>query len=41
MNFEFMPELGHRWGYPAVLILMSVVTLLILGWFRRRGWLKR
>jgi magnesium transporter len=41
MNFEFMPELRHRWGYPAVLALMAMVTLLILVWFRRRGWLKR
>jgi magnesium transporter len=41
MNFAFMPELRQRWGYPAVLGLMAVVTLLILGWFRRRGWLKR
>jgi magnesium transporter len=41
MNFEFMPELRQRWGYPAVLALMGVVTLLILAWFRRRGWLKR
>ena len=41
MNFEFMPELRHRWGYPGVLVLMAVVTLLIHGWFRRRGWLRR
>jgi magnesium transporter len=40
MNFEFMPELGQRWGYPAVLIGMLGVTLAIYLWFRRRGWLR-
>jgi magnesium transporter len=41
MNFEFMPELRERWGYPGVLGFMAVVTLLIYRWFHRRGWLKR
>jgi magnesium transporter len=29
MNFAFMPELRHRWGYPGVLAMMGLVTLLI------------
>jgi magnesium transporter len=40
MNFEFMPELRQRWGYPAVMIGLGVVTLVIYVWFRRRGWLR-
>ncbi len=40
MNFQFMPELRHRWGYPGVLLLMAVVTFVIFIWFRRRGWLR-
>ena len=40
MNFTFMPELRHRWGYPAVIVAMGVVTLVIYLWFRRRGWLR-
>jgi magnesium transporter len=40
MNFDFMPELRHRWGYPAIMVAMGVVTLLIYIWFRRRGWLR-
>jgi magnesium transporter len=40
MNFEFMPELRERWGYPAALAGMGVVTLIIYRWFRGRGWLK-
>ena len=39
MNFERMPELRSPWGYPAVWLVMLVVTLGILAWFRRRGWL--
>ncbi|MGH7526562.1 MAG: CorA family divalent cation transporter [Gemmatimonadales bacterium] len=41
MNFDFMPELRQSWGYPAVLLGMGVVTLVIYLWFRRRGWLRR
>jgi magnesium transporter len=40
MNFEFMPELRSRWGYPAVLIAMALVSLAIYYWFRRRGWMR-
>jgi magnesium transporter len=41
MNFVHMPELAKRWGYPAVLVLMALVCLVIFIWFRRRGWLRR
>jgi magnesium transporter len=41
MNFEYMPELRQRWGYPAVLLFMALVSLLIYRWFRRQGWLGR
>ena len=40
MNFQFMPELRARWGYPAILAGMGVVTLVIYFWFHRRGWLR-
>jgi magnesium transporter len=39
MNFEHMPELPHRFGYVAVWAVMTLVSLLIWGWFRRRGWM--
>jgi len=39
MNFDWMPELRHRLGYPAVLGLMALVCIVIAVWFRRRGWL--
>jgi magnesium transporter len=39
MNFAYMPELAWRWGYPAVLVLMLIVGVLLVVLFRRRGWL--
>jgi magnesium transporter len=39
MNFEFMPELQSRWGYPAVILVMIVVTSVIYFWFKRKKWL--
>jgi magnesium transporter len=39
MNFQHMPELRWRWGYPAVWGVMLAVTAGLLLWFRRRGWL--
>jgi len=41
MNFDVMPELRWRWGYPVVWIVMIALGLALLGWFRRRGWLER
>ena len=41
MNFEWMPELTWAWGYPAVLAGMLTVSLCLLWWFNRRGWLSR
>lgn len=39
MNFEYMPELDERWGYPAVLLLMLVACLALHRGFKRTGWL--
>lgn len=39
MNFEFMPELKQKWGYPAVLISMVIISGIILWWFKRKKWL--
>jgi magnesium transporter len=39
MNFEHMPELGWRLGYPAVLLLIAVVCVFLFVRFRRAGWL--
>jgi len=39
MNFNYMPELNLKWGYPAVMILMVTITLGIYFWFRSKKWL--
>ncbi len=39
MNFQFMPELTWRWGYPAVLLVMTVIAVLMLIYFRKKRWL--
>ena len=41
MNFENMPELHSRYGYAATLAVMIVITILLLIYFWRRGWLSR
>jgi magnesium transporter len=39
MNFQHMPELTFKWGYPAVLLMMIIITAGIFYWFRRKRWL--
>ena len=39
MNFDHMPELGWRYGYPAVLALIATICLGLYIRFRRVGWL--
>jgi magnesium transporter len=39
MNFEFMPELGWRFGYPLALAAMAVAGVLPYLYFKRRRWL--
>ena len=38
MNFEFMPELHWRYGYAGTLGVMAIVTVVMILYFRRRGW---
>jgi magnesium transporter len=40
MNFQYMPELGQKWGYPFALALMVASALVPMWYFRKRGWLK-
>ena len=39
MNFEHMPELNNRFGYPAVLVFMGLVCFLLWRRLKRAGWL--
>ena len=38
MNFEFMPELKWRYGYPAALGLIVAVCGYLYWRFRKAGW---
>jgi magnesium transporter len=39
MNFEFMPELHWRFGYPLVMLVIGVICLGLFRVFRRNEWL--
>lgn len=39
MNFEYMPELHERWGYPMVWLIMLTVSGGMLWFFKRKKWL--
>lgn len=39
MNFAYMPELRHPWGYPAALASMAVVAGVMLLYFKKKGWI--
>lgn len=40
MNFDHMPELHWRMGYPFALSVMSVVAAGLIGFMWRKGWLR-
>jgi magnesium transporter len=39
MNFDLMPELHYRLGYPLALLAMLVLGFLLNRYFRRKKWL--
>ena len=39
MNFQYMPELAWRWGYPAIIGVMVLVFVGMVIYFKRRKWL--
>lgn len=45
MNFDpaagpaNMPELGWRYGYVAVMLIMALIAAALVAWFRRKGWI--
>jgi magnesium transporter len=39
MNFDHMPELHWRFGYPAAILLMGVCVVVLVSFFRRIDWL--
>jgi magnesium transporter len=41
MNFDYLPELHWRYGYPIVMIGMGVLVILQFLFFWRKGWLDK
>jgi magnesium transporter len=39
MNFDHMPELAWRAGYPLAVLAMVISAILPLLWFKKKGWL--
>ena len=39
MNFQYMPELAWKFGYPMALGAMGLVGIIMLVFFRRKKWL--
>jgi lipopolysaccharide export LptBFGC system permease protein LptF len=38
MNFENMPELKWRWGYPVIMLFMAILGSTMFLYFKRRKW---
>ena len=39
MNFQFMPELGWKWGYFGALGVMVIIGIIMTLFFKRKRWL--
>ncbi len=39
MNFRYMPELEHPWGYPAVILIMVALAAVMFLYFKRKKWI--
>ena len=38
MNFRSMPEIGWRWSYPFVWLVIVAVVVGMFAFFRRKRW---
>jgi len=41
MNFDYMPALHIRWAYPVLLIVMFLIAVGMVMFFRLKGWIGR
>jgi magnesium transporter len=39
MNFKYMPELEWRWGYPAVWLIVMIIGVSMLIYFKKKKWI--
>lgn len=40
MNFDHMPELHFKYGYLIVWIVMILISVSMIGWFKHKGWFR-
>jgi len=40
MNFEYMPELGWKLGYPVFWLVVGIIVISLLLFFRKKKWLQ-
>lgn len=38
MNFQHMPELTHKWGYPIALTVMGLLVVIMIVYFKVKKW---
>jgi len=39
MNFKYMPELGWKYAYPTVLIVMVCIAIGMILYFKKKKWI--
>ena len=39
MNFEFMPELKWRWAYPGLWVVLILIFVSMMAWFKKKDWI--
>lgn len=39
MNFRFMPEMEYQYSYPLILLVMLLIAVSMLIYFRRKKWI--
>jgi len=39
MNFEYMPELKWKWGYPTIWAVFAVIPIVLIIYFKKKKWL--
>lgn len=38
MNFTNIPELGFKWSYPILIVVMIIIAILMIRFFKKRKW---
>jgi magnesium transporter len=40
MNFDIIPYAHHRWGFYGTVMVMTGIPIIMIWWFRKRGWFR-